>query len=42
MAQSIRIRRKGLAALLAPKAKIRQSTGKKSSKVKANVRPSKA
>lgn len=41
MAQSIRIKKKGLAALKAPKAVIRQSIGKKTSEVKANVRPSK-
>jgi hypothetical protein len=42
MAQSIRIKRKGLAALLAPKATIKQSSGKKEPKVKAYVRRDKA
>ena len=42
MAQSIRIKRKGLAALRTPKATIKQSSGKKSSGIKANVRPRKA
>ena len=42
MAQSIKIKRKGLAALLAPKATIRQSTDKKEPKVKAYVGRNKA